>query len=287
MKTAEKRDRIIAAASTALFVVALVGMVIIHDSNRSLEDMLNGAKLKNENILSEKLSLDKEIKNYKAQLAALKGKNSELDKYLATAEADLAQKEKELKAAQGQKTSAKELANLKKMRGDLEKQISALTAQIVSLESSNADFSSQLASLTAKNKELMANNELMKAFAVNNYRVETSRGKNDKLTVVARKTKRLKMGFDLPQTVVENIQFKIKTPEGKVIDKEEEGLTATIVDMEDGSDLIASLEPMGDFEVTRRIEMKYEPKKKLGKGVYTIDIYNGTTYMVSCQVKLR
>ncbi len=287
MKTVEKRDRIIAAASTALFVIALVGMIIIHDSNRSLEDMLNGAKLKNENILSEKLSLDKEIKNFKAQLAALQGKNKELDKYLAAANADLAKREKELKAANSNKTSAKELANLKKMRGDLEKQISALTAQIGSLESTNADFSSQLASLTAKNKELMANNELMKAFAANNYRVESSRGKNEKLTVVARKTKRLKMGFDLPQTVVENIQFKIKTPEGKVIDKQEDGLTATIVDMEDGSDLIASLEPMGDFEVTKRIEMKYEPKKKLSKGVYTIDIYNGTTYMVSCQVKLR
>ncbi len=287
MKTVEKRDRIIAAASTALFVIALVGMIIIHDSNRSLEDMLNGAKLKNENILSEKLSLDKEIKNFKAQLAALQGKNKELDKYLAAANADLAKREKELKAANSNKTSAKELANLKKMRGDLEKQISALTAQIASLESTNADFSSQLASLTAKNKELMANNELMKAFAANNYRVETSRGKNEKLTVVARKTKKLKMGFDLPQTVVENIQFKIKTPEGKVIDKQEDGLTATIVDMEDGSDLIASLEPMGDFEVTKRIEMKYEPKKKLSKGVYTIDIYNGTTYMVSCQIKLR
>ncbi len=287
MKTAEKRDRIIAAASTALFVIALVGMIIIHDSNRSLEDLLNGAKLKNESILSEKLSLDKEIKNFKAKLAALQGKNAELDKYLAAAQADLAKKEKELKAANSNKTSAKELANFKKMRGDLEKQIEGLTAQIASLEARNADFSSQLASLTAKNKELTANNELMKAFAANNYRVETSRGKNEKLTVVARKTKKLKVGFDLPQTVVENIQFKIKTPEGKVIDKEEDGLTATIVDMEDGSDLIASLEPMGDFEVTKRIEMKYEPKKKLGKGVYTIDIYNGTTYMVSCQVKLR
>ncbi len=287
MKTVEKRDRIIAAASTALFVIALVGMIIIHDSNRSLEDMLNGAKLKNESILSEKLSLDKEIKNFKGQLAALQGKNKDLDKYLTTANADLAKREKELKAANSNKTSAKELANLKRMRGDLEKQINALTSQIAALESSNADFSSQLASLTAKNKELMASNDLMKAFAANNYRVESSRGKNDKLTVVARKTKKLKMGFDLPQTVVENIQFKIKTPEGKVIDKEEDGLTATIVDMEDGSDLIASLEPMGDFEVTKRIEMKYEPKKKLSKGVYTIDIYNGTTYMVSCQVKLR
>lgn len=287
MNTSERRNKIIAATSTALFFVALIAMMIIHDSNRSLEEMLNGAKLKNEATLSEKLSLDKEIKNYKAQLASLQGKNAELDKYLATANADLAKKEKELKAAGRSQSNAKELANLRKMRTDLENQVSALIAQVANLEGANSDLTQQIASLTSKNQELKSNNDLMKAFAANNYRMEASRGKSEKLTVVARKTKRLKMGFDLPQNVVENVQFKIQTPDGTVIDKQEDGLTATLMDIEDGSDLIASLEPMGSFEVTRRIEMKYEPKKKLSKGVYTIDIYNGETYMVSCQVKLR
>lgn len=287
MNTSERRNKIIAATSTALFFVALIAMMIIHDSNRSLEEMLNGAKLKNEATLSEKLSLDKEIKNYKAQLASLQGKNAELDKYLATANADLAKKEKELKATGKHQSNAKELANLRKMRADLENQVSALIAQIANLEGANSDLTQQIASLTNKNQELKSNNDLMKAFAANNYRMEASRGKSEKLTVVARKTKRLKMGFDLPQNVVENVQFKIQTPDGTVIDKQEDGLTATLMDIEDGSDLIASLEPMGSFEVTRRIEMKYEPKKKLSKGVYTIDIYNGETYMVSCQVKLR
>lgn len=287
MNTSERRNKIIAATSTALFFVALIAMMIIHDSNRSLEEMLNGAKLKNEATLSEKLSLDKEIKNYKAQLASLQGKNAELDKYLATANADLAKKEKELKAAGKYQSNAKELANLRKMRADLENQVSALIAQIANLEGANSDLTQQIASLTSKNQELKSNNDLMKAFAANNYRMEASRGKSEKLTVVARKTKRLKMGFDLPQNVVENVQFKIQTPDGTVIDKQEDGLTATLMDIEDGSDLIASLEPMGSFEVTRRIEMKYEPRKKLSKGVYTIDIYNGETYMVSCQVKLR
>lgn len=287
MNTSERRNKIIAATSTALFFVALIAMMIIHDSNRSLEEMLNGAKLKNEATLSEKLSLDKEIKNYKAQLASLQGKNAELDKYLATANADLAKKEKELKAAGRSQSNAKELANLRKMRADLENQVSALIAQIANLEGANSDLTQQIASLTSKNQELKSNNDLMKAFAANNYRMEASHGKSEKLTVVARKTKRLKMGFDLPQNVVENVQFKIQTPDGTVIDKQEDGLTATLMDIEDGSDLIASLEPMGSFEVTRRIEMKYEPKKKLSKGVYTIDIYNGETYMVSCQVKLR
>ncbi len=289
MKSSEKRDRIVAAASTALFFVALTGMIIIHDSNRSLEDLLNGARLKNENILSEKLSLDKEIHNFKNQLASLQGKNKELDKRLADANAEIASKEKELKYADPARTRGleRELANIKKMRSDLEKQIASLEGQIKGLEGLNGELNTQLASLSAKNAELASNNQLMKAFAANNYRVEASRGKSDKLTVVAKRTKRLRMGFDLPQGVVENVQFKIKTPEGKVIDKHADGLTATILDSEDGSDLMVSLEPLGDFDVTKRIEMKYEPKKKLSRGVYTIDIYNGETYMVSCQVKLR
>ncbi|AEV33042.1 hypothetical protein Oweho_2066 [Owenweeksia hongkongensis DSM 17368] len=287
MKTTDRRNKIIAATSTALFFVALIAMMIIHDSNRSLEEMLNGAKLKNETVLSEKLALDKEINDYKKQLAALQGKNKELDKFLATANADLAKKESQLKVAGKNTSNTKELANLRKMRSDLENQVSALVAQIASLEGANSDLTQQIASLTNKNQDLKSSNDLMKAFAANNYRMETSRGKSEKLTVVARKTKKLKMGFDLPQNVVENVQFKITMPDGSVIDKEEDGLTATLLDIEDGSDLMVSLEPMGDFEVTRRIEMKYEPKKKLSKGVYTIDIYNGDTYMVSCQVKLR
>ncbi|WP_417601057.1 hypothetical protein [Owenweeksia hongkongensis] len=287
MTTTDRRNKIIAATSTALFFVALIAMMIIHDSNRSLEEMLNGAKLKNETVLSEKLALDKEINDYKKQLAALQGKNKELDKFLATANADLAKKESQLKVAGKNTSNTKELANLRKMRSDLENQVSALVAQIASLEGANSDLTQQIASLTNKNQDLKSSNDLMKAFAANNYRMETSRGKSEKLTVVARKTKKLKMGFDLPQNVVENVQFKITMPDGSVIDKEEDGLTATLLDIEDGSDLMVSLEPMGDFEVTRRIEMKYEPKKKLSKGVYTIDIYNGDTYMVSCQVKLR
>lgn len=289
MNKAEKRDQIVAAVSTALLVVALIGMVIIHDSNRSLEDMLNGARLTNESILSEKLSLDKDIRNFKNQLTSLHSKNKQLDKQLADANTLIAGKEKELKYASPARTRSleKELGDMKRMRSQLEKQIADLNTQMKSLEGTNNDLNSQLVSLSAKNKELTANNELMKAFAANNYRVETSRGKNEKLTVVAKRTKRLKVGFDLPQTVVEKIEFKIKTPDGKVIDKEEDGLSSVILDAEDGSDLMVSLEPLGDFEVTKRIEMRYEPKKKLSKGVYTIDIYNGNTYMVSCQVKLR
>lgn len=291
MKTPEKRDRIIAAISTALFFIALFGMIMIHDSNKSLEEMLNGAKLKNETILSEKLSLDKEIRDYKSQLAALRGKNKELDQYLTTANTNLAAKEKQirviLKDNPRVKSLEKELADIKGMRTELENQIAMLTGKIKGLEGNNSDLNSQVAALTARNKELSAQNEVMKAFAANNYQIEATRGSKDKLTVVARRTKKLKVGFDLPQNVVENVKFKIKTPEGKTIDQEDDGLTATILAPEDGSDLMVSLVPMEDFEVTKRIEMKYEPKKRLSKGLYTIDIYNGETYMVSCQVKLR
>lgn len=291
MKTPERRDKIIAAISTVLFFVALFGMIMIHDSNKSLEDMLKGAKLKNETVLSEKLSLDKEIRDYKIQLAALKGKNKELDKYLSSANSNLAAKEKEIKVILRDnpkvRSLEKELAVIKGLRSDLENQLAMLSNQLKDLEDSNNELNSQVAALSSRNQELTAQNAVMKSFAANNYQIEASRGKQDRLTVVARRTKRLKVGFDLPQTVAENVQFKIKTPDGKLIEKDDEDLSASILAPEDGSDLMVSLVPMDNFEVTKRIEMKYEPKKRLGKGLYTIDIYNGDTYMVSCQVKLR
>lgn len=290
MKTTERRDKIVAGVSTALFFVALTGIIIIHDSNQSLEDLLSGARLKSESLLSEKLALNKEIGQYKNQLASYQGKNQDLDKRLAAANADIARMEKELKGLKDNPRSRaleRELADAKKNRSALETQIADLNDNLRKLQGTNSDLITQVASLTAKNKDLTTSNEVMKAFASNNYSVEATRGKNDRLTVVAKRTKRMKVGFDLPQSVAENVKFKVKTPDGRVVEKEEEGLSSILLDAEDGSDLMVSLAPIDGLEVTKRIEMKYEPKKKLAKGVYTIDIYNGSTYMVSCQMKLR
>ncbi len=289
IKDFEKRDRIVAVITTALLFFAMIGVVYLHDSKQSLQDLLNGSKLKNEAMLSEKLALNKQVHDYKAQLAGLKSKNQELGKKMAGINDDLSRTRKELKDNTSPRVRSleRELAGLKKLRADLDGEMASLQQQLAQLENNNGDLTAQLAALTAKNRELSAQNEVMKAFAANNFEVEATRGKKDRSTVVARRAQQLKIGFDLPQNVAENVQFKIKTPGGKIVDKEEEGLTATMISPDDGSDLMASLAPLGDFEVTKRIELKYAPKKKLSKGTYVIDIYNGNEYMLSCQLKLR
>jgi len=51
--------------------------------------------------------------------------------------------------------------------------------------------------------------------AVNNSLVEATKSKDTKLTVKANKTKRVRIGFDLPEEMIGNLYFEMKTPTGK------------------------------------------------------------------------
>src|SRR5690606_3774518 len=122
-----------AACTTALLFFTLSGIVIIHDSNKSLEEMLDESKLKTESIFSEKLMLDKEIASLKFELKNLTGMNQTLDGKIAETSKNLKQKEAEIKALNGYKLKNKslenELAQIKKMRADLEKQVALLNKE--------------------------------------------------------------------------------------------------------------------------------------------------------------
>ena len=285
MKTSESKTKVAAIVVTCLFFASLTGLVVMHDSNTSLDELLNGSKLKNESLLSEKLTVEKEISELKKQIAMQLGKNKEIDQLLAQANSNLYKKEQEIRRNAGNNTSKKDLADLRQIKSSLEKDVAFLNGKINNLETEKDNLNSQLALAQAQNKELNSTVSLMEALAINNYRIDATK-KNDQLTVVARKTKNLKMAFDLPQHIASNINFKVRTPDGKIIDKSDAALAYGIV--ENGGDLSASIQPLPvDMKVSKRIEMSYQPKEKLKKGVYTIDIMNGDTYISSCQVKLR
>ncbi len=285
MSTSEKRIKIAAAILTCLFFIALAGVVTLHDSNNSLAELLDGSKLKSESLLSEKLLHDKEINNLRTQIASQEGQNKDLDQLLSNARKQLEQKQREIAAKGPNVKYNRELADLKRIKTDLERQMADLNIQMRSLESSNSELTAQLSEANAKNKELAGSIKAMETLAINNYRIDATK-KNDKLTVVARKTKNLSMGFDLPVNLAENVQFKIKTPEGKVIDKSCSELAYGIESSP--NELFASVEPIAlGMEVSKRVEMSYKPKERMKKGLYVIDIYNGETYVTSCQVRLK
>ncbi|NEN24859.1 hypothetical protein G3O08_15255 [Cryomorpha ignava] len=285
MKKSESKTKIIAIVCTLLFFFSLGGAVYLHDSNQSLEQLLKGSKLTSETLLSQKLILEKEIAQMKGNIQKEMGMSVAKDKLLAQANTALTKKEKEIKSLKNKKSVDQKFAELQKIKSDLDGQVAEMNARIKGLESEKNTLTSQLADANSKSKEMASNMALMKQMGLNNYEVEATK-KNQKLTVVARKTRNLNLAFDLPAGIAENVQFKIKTPSGKVIDKTDPSL-AYGLDTYEGL-LTASVEPIElGIEVSKRITMSYKPKEKLSRGLYVIEILNGETHMASCQVKLK
>lgn len=111
MKTSENKTKVLAIICTALFFLTLGGAVYLHDSNQSLEQLLKGSKLTSESLLSQKLSLEKEIAQMRGDIRKQMGKSIEKDKLLSQVNADLAKKEKEIKSLKNKKSIDKEFAD--------------------------------------------------------------------------------------------------------------------------------------------------------------------------------
>lgn len=290
IKTRFSKPQIIAASSTALFLVAIMFLVSLNGSNHSLQSLLKKNRLENEKMLSEKLQLEKEIAQLHEDISLFQGKSAQTDAYIADLKNRLLQKEEAIRKIAGNKAAINkyqtELASLKKMRADLEAEINKLNGTVTGLKTENEKLSGTIASLQAKNKEMEDRNALLSTIAATNFRVEATKGKKDKLTVVAKQTKKLTLGFDVPETDVETIQFLIHTPNGKTI-KQGKELSISIA-TEANEELYASVNMFPDITAKKkRLEMTYKPTDKMIKGIYTIDITNNETYLGSCQVKLR
>ncbi len=287
MKTTESNTKTLAIVLTALFFMALGGIVYMHDTNTSLETLLDNNRLKSETLLSEKLMLDKEIKDLRADINAQKGKSKALDAALSKAQMALEQKERELRNRSKNEVKAKDLDELRKIKTQLEAEKNELYSNLNQVLAEKDRLIEALAAANSQNKSLNDKVSFMEALAINNMRVDATK-RNEKLTVVARKTRQLNMAFDLPQHLANDVQFKLRTPSGAMIDHTDAALSWHEVIGQQG-EYTASIELMqpGDLKVSKRMEMRYEPKDRLQRGLYTIDVYNGKTYVASCQVRLR
>ena len=290
MKSKLNREKVMAASLTFLLFVSLIGLGLYQSSNKSLKDLLSSTKLKSEALLSEKLILDKEINKLKRSMSDLEGKNSAIDKLLADANVKLTQKETEIKAYKKENQKVKslqsQLAEIQKIKSDLENQIENLLINSNLLTDKNSELNSIIASLQNENKVLKNNMELLGSLSADNFRVESIKGNKDKLTVNARKAKKLIVGFDVPPGIAEDVNFKITTPSGQLYTSNDNRISSSII--VDERSLLASMSPItGEFEISKRVEMVYRPENKLISGIYKIDIYNKDTKLSSCQIRLK
>ncbi len=289
MATKIKGKKVLAVSASAILIMALIGIGLLMKSNKSLNENLSDQRLMSETLLSEKLSLDKQIGKLRNDMAFMSSKNDKLDKMMVELKENLSKLEAENRAIRIEnkkiKTLESMIAEIQKTKSELESQITGLNGEINQLMAANSELNRQNASLMADNENLSDKVKILSVFA-DNFRMESLKGKKDKLTVSARVAKKLTVGFDLPPGDLTNVNFKITTPQGKVFTSKDQYITSSVV--EDDRGLVASISSgSGNFEISKRIEMNFQPKEKLTGGVYNVEILNKNEKLGSCQIRLR
>lgn len=284
-----QNPKIIAGTVTFLLAIALVGLISFYETNQSLEAGLNGEKLKSERILSEKLSLEKEITKLKQSISSLQGKNADLDKMLVSTISKVAAKERELSMISRENASLKQYkqqyADIQKIKNDLEAQVLALNNALTASNKEKELLNRMVAELQVKNKTLSDELVQIQIASLDDVRVEAF--KKSRLTVSAKKTQKLDVNFMIPANYsTENLQFKISDPSGRVLSATD-GMIA-YVETQDAPILTADASNMLYLKQTKQVKMEYRPKKKLKGGIYKIEVSNADNkYMGSLQVRLK
>lgn len=287
-----KRLSVIVAAIILLAAVITTGTFI--SKNMTLKSGLNDEKLRSESLLSEKLALDKEIVQFKNAINLLKGKNADTEKLLAETQVKLANKEKEIaglyKENASVKSLKKQLAEVRAMNEDFMHKVTVLEMKNENLEAENKKLQNSIASLENEKEELLKQIDLAQAesfIKADNYQIDVSKNINkEKLTVKARRTKKMSVIIDVPKNLASDIGFNITTPDGKVITEKSKTLSWKVVDSD--KTLTASLNPFDDnLIVTHQVKLTYTPTSKMKPGVYKIGILNKGNNIGNCRVQLR
>jgi hypothetical protein len=259
-------------------------------SVRLLEASLREEKLKAEVMLSEKLQLEKEIAKQEAVLSTLRETNGALQYNIDRTTRDVNDRDKQIQAMRGEYAAA---TRLKQQHQALQAEYEAQADNLADarrsargMQSAQDDLEQTVALLLQQNKNLTGELHAWRLSAVNDVRVEPYR-KNERLTLHARKTRKLVVHVDVASRV-EDLQFRITDPAGQVLPAEAGKISTTVVDDGIPPKYVASTRQAILKEYPyKRVAMVFTPSGKLEAGIYQIDILNETESIGSLQVKFR
>jgi hypothetical protein len=183
-----------------------------------------------------------------------------------------------------------QVATLKKLRENLQAELQGIKAHNGQLEDKNMSLSRDLDQLTAERNALLAQNKTLAdqvknlSFTGSNFKIEVLRGKNDKLTVKARRTEKISIGFEVAAGVSaldrQLIHVDLLSPDGSLLEGKPE------VAVEGGSPLSASTDEGVTTSGPQKVSITYAPKEKMKKGTYTAIVFHGNTLLGKAQFRL-
>jgi hypothetical protein len=283
-----KSSKAIALVTTALFVASLFWLMNTKRVNNSLEAGLQEEKLKSEALLSEKLLLEKDIQKFKDQLFKLRDENGQLDDLVKGTSAKLKSQESEYNRMKKENASLgqirKQRQELQALKNQLENELTTLRTSYAALEEKNNELNNTVAFLQERNKILIDDMNKAMFAALDQSQIQAVRGKSEKLTIRAKRTKKLIATFEVPANL-KNLSFRIADSKGGILTSEQGTIAFTSLPSEKSFTASADRETEGNK--LQKVEMVYIPKEKLNTGVYTVEILNENLYVGSLKVKLK
>ena len=283
-----KSSKAVALVSTALMVASIFWLMNAKSVNTTLEAGLQNEKLKSEQLLSEKLHLEKEIEKFKEQLLRLKEQNLDFDEAVKSVTSKLQLQEADYTRMKKENNSLGQLRKQKQdlltLLAELENELTHLKSSSAALESKNSNLNIMVAELQDRNRLLV--DDLNKAMfaAVDQSQIQALRGKSEKLTVKAKRTRKLMATFEVPSNL-KNLSFRVIDSEGRALSPKDGTIASTISSSD--ANFTASSDSDLNGSNFQKVEMVYIPKARLNSGVYTVEILNENIYVGSLRVKLK
>lgn len=283
----EGRQKVTIAALAFLSLLGFAAAVHFGIADADKVAGLNVSRLTNERLLAEKLQLEKSLVETNRELAAEQDVRASVEQQAANmrrrvTEANLRTARYEA-AARGRKRSAKEV-------NELNTTIRELQAELVAASTTEHDLREEVASITKRYDALASEFEAQKAtqWSVENAEVDAHRGKKGRLTVVARRTREIRMAFDLPNSAAPGASFRITAPDGRNYTVGDPAISWTIDPMEPEPLAALATVPLDlSDDRTARVQLKFISKDRLQPGPYRIDVMVGGAHLNTVLLNLR
>lgn len=275
---------------TVIILLLLLGLslwlTIEKVINTKLVDDLKVEKLSAETLLSEKLSLQKELIKIKSALNTANGENINMNVLLKEslhktdkAERNLANS---LKVNNTMGLLEKEIIECQKFKDSLVRELVILNTSLNQHKNSTKEMEKIIALMRYENQQLQEEINTRRPTSLNDALIESNK-RNGKLTVKGNRTRKFVITTDVPYDL-KNLTVKVTDPLGREIPVNDSDLSVRVV-KEHTSEAFPT-QNIGEISF-KRLEMVITPHVKLTNGIYKILIMNDRVSIGSLQVKFR
>ncbi len=262
----------------SLSLAGAVSLIFIAKDTKDNLDRHLKASLSNEDSLTKKSqSLEKESKKFKSEADSLASKNSEQQKTIGQANSKLFAMGREITNARKSVDEVnKKCVDLQK---DWEKQLAGFKSTSTQLQQDNKGLTDKLTELSETNNELTKELVIAHANSKDNILIQSMK-KNGSLNVKGKKVRKIVTSLDVCGDL-KNPAFRIFNPNGIPLSDQMGSFDYQTIN--DKPMLGGGL----SMPKSTKINLTYSLKKKIGPGIYRIEMLNDNKHAGNILVNLR